>query len=65
MGDVIADPACAKGRHAWGSVRYGDKLMYEYGDDELRANALEELADAINYLMVLGQRKGTQRKETP
>lgn len=48
--------ATARGRHAWGSIRYGDRLMYEYSNDELRANALEELADAVNYLTVLEQR---------
>ena len=48
--------ATAKGRHAWGSIRYGDRLMYEYTDEELRANALEELADAVNYFMLLEQR---------
>lgn len=52
--------ACAKGRHAWGSIRYGDRLMYEYTDDEVRANALEELADAVNYLCVLEQREAAR-----
>ena len=56
--DVIL--AAARGRHAWGSIRYGDRLMYEYDDDELRANALEELADAVNYLTVLEQREAAR-----
>lgn len=42
--------AVARGRHAEGSLRYGDKLMYEYTQDELLAEASQELGDAINYL---------------
>lgn len=42
--------AVAKGRHAEGSLRYGDRLMYEYTQDELLAEASQELGDAINYL---------------
>ena len=45
--DVIL--AIAKGRHALGSVRYGDRLMYEYSQEELQAQTLEELADAVVY----------------
>lgn len=41
--------AGARGRLIWGHYRFRDTLMYEYGVDELRANAAEELFDAINY----------------
>lgn len=50
--------AIARGRHAWGHYRYGDGLMYEYDQDELVANAAEELADAINYLALMLRRRG-------
>ena len=49
--------AAAKGRHAEGSLRYGDRLMYEYDDATLRAEALQELADAVNYYVVLLSRE--------
>jgi hypothetical protein len=49
--------AVAKGRHAEGHYRYADKLMYEYADDELIAEASQELGDAINYVMLLLSRK--------
>lgn len=39
----------ARGRLIWGHYRFRDSLMYEYGPDELRANAAEEIFDAINY----------------
>ena len=49
--------AIARGRHALGHYRYGDTLMYEYGQNELLANAAEELADAIAYIaLYLGRR---------
>lgn len=41
--------AGARGRLVWGHYRFRDALMYEYDSDELRANAAEELFDAINY----------------
>ena len=40
----------ARGKLVWGHYRYRDRLMYEYGTDQLRAEAVEELGDAINYL---------------
>ena len=49
--------AAAKGRHAEGSIRFGDTLMYEYDDATLRAEALQELADAVNYYVVLLSRE--------
>ena len=49
--------AAARGRHAEGSIRYGDRLMYEYDDATLRAEALQELADAVNYFVVLLSRE--------
>ena len=49
--------AAARGRHAEGSVRFGDTLMYEYDDATLRAEALQELADAVNYFVVLLSRE--------
>lgn len=48
--DRAALIALAKGRHVEGHYRYADKLMYEYSRDELRAEASQELGDAINYL---------------
>lgn len=42
--------AIARGRHCWGHYRFGDKLMYEYGPEELEANAVEELADGVVYI---------------
>lgn len=50
--------AAALGRHAEGSIRFGDRLMYELTPDELEAEALQELADAVNYLMVRRQKLG-------
>jgi hypothetical protein len=32
--------AVARGRHAWGHYRYGDRLMYEYTDEELAASTV-------------------------
>lgn len=43
----------ARGRHVEGSYRYGDKLMYEYTQNELKAEAAQELADAVNYIALL------------
>ena len=42
--------AMAKGRHAEGSLRFGDRLMYEHDQDTLLAEAAQEIADAINYV---------------
>lgn len=42
--------AIAKGRHAEGSLRFGDTLMYEHSQDTLLAEAAQELGDAINYV---------------
>lgn len=52
--------AVARGRHAEGSLRYGDRLMYEYTQDELLAEASQELGDAINYLALYIARKSAQ-----
>jgi hypothetical protein len=49
--------AMARGRHAEGHYRYGDTLMFEYGQDELVAEAAQEVADAICYLALMLQRK--------
>jgi hypothetical protein len=40
----------ARGRLVEGHYRYRDRLMYEYSNDELLAEAAQELADAINYV---------------
>lgn len=48
--DRTALIALARGRHVEGHYRYRDGLMYEYGQDELKAEASQEVADAINYL---------------
>lgn len=48
--------AAALGRHAEGSIRFGDTLMYELTPDELHAEALQELADAVNYFIVRRQK---------
>jgi hypothetical protein len=48
--------AMARGRHAEGHYRYGDTLMFEYGQDELVAEAAQEVADAICYLALNLQR---------
>lgn len=42
--------ALAKGRHVEGHYRFRDGLMYEYDADTLKAEASQELADAINYI---------------
>ena len=49
--------AVAKGRHAEGSLRFGDTLMYEHSQDTLLAEAAQELGDAINYLALWLQRE--------
>lgn len=54
--DRAALIALAKGRHVEGHYRYADKLMYEYSTDELRAEASQELGDAINYISLFLQR---------
>jgi hypothetical protein len=48
--------AMARGRHAEGHYRYGDTLMFEYGQEELVAEAAQEVADAICYLALNLQR---------
>ena len=48
--------AMARGRHAEGHYRYGDRLMFEYGQDELVAEAAQEVADAICYIALLLKR---------
>jgi len=40
----------AAGRLVEGHYRYRDRLMYEYDADTLKAEAAQEVADAINYL---------------
>lgn len=40
----------ARGKLVWGHYRYRDRLMYEYEAQQLVAEAVEELGDAINYL---------------
>lgn len=40
----------ARGRHVEGHYRFGDKGLFEYGHMELKAEASQELADAIVYL---------------
>ena len=40
----------AKGRHIHGHYLYEDKFLYEYTPSRLRAEASEELADAIVYI---------------
>jgi len=39
----------ARGRLVEGHFRYGDRLMYEYTAEQLNAETVQELADAINY----------------
>jgi hypothetical protein len=51
--------AMARGRHAEGHYRYGDSLMFEYSQDELVAEAAQELADAICYLSLLLRRSAS------
>lgn len=57
---VVNEPelliAIAKGRHAEGSLRFGDRLMYEHSQDTLVAEAGQELADAVNYIALWLQR---------
>ena len=48
--DRTALIAAAKGRHVEGHYRYRDGLMYEFSNDELLAEASQEVGDAINYL---------------
>lgn len=48
--------AQAKGRLVEGHYRYGDRLMYEYTQDQLLAETSQELADAINYITLWQQR---------
>lgn len=48
--------AIAKGRHAEGSLRFGDRLMFEYDQNTLLAECSQELGDAINYLALWLQR---------
>jgi hypothetical protein len=40
----------ARGRLVEGHFRYGDRLMYELDRDQLAAETVQELADAINYI---------------
>jgi hypothetical protein len=47
----------SKGRLVEGHYRFGDRLMYEYDQDTLRAEASQELADAINYVHLLLSRQ--------
>lgn len=58
--DRAALIAAARGRLVEGHYRYGDKLMYEYGVDELKAEASQEVADAINYLHLRVERTATR-----
>ena len=48
--------AMARGRHAEGHYRFGDSLMFEYSQNELTAEAAEEIADAICYVALLLRR---------
>jgi hypothetical protein len=45
--------AIAKGRHAEGEYRFDGKGMYTMSGDRLRAEASQELADAINYVALM------------
>lgn len=58
---LVSEPdvflAMAKGRHAEGSLRFGDRLMYEHSQDTLLAEAAQELADAVNYVALWLQRE--------
>ena len=49
--------AAAKGRHVEGHYRYADTLMYELSNADLRAEASQELADAINYIALVLSRR--------
>lgn len=51
--------AMANGRHAEGEYRFGSVGMYALSPDELRAEASQELADAINYTALLLMRDAT------
>lgn len=42
--------ALARGRHVEGHLRYGDVGLFEHGHRELRAEAGQEIGDAIVYL---------------
>ena len=42
--------ALARGRHVEGHYRYEDKGLFEHSHQELRAEAAQEIADAIVYL---------------
>lgn len=57
--------AAARGRLVEGHYRYGDRLMYEYTPDELKAEASQEVADAINYLHVRVERRPTRLRGEP
>lgn len=48
--------AMARGRHAEGHYRHRDALMFEYSQDELTAEAAQELADAVCYIALKIQR---------
>lgn len=48
--------AMARGRHAEGHYRHQDSLMFEYSQNELTAEAAQELADAICYIALMLQR---------
>ena len=50
----------ARGRLVEGHYRYGDRLMYEYDQEQLQAEACQEIADAINYLHLRVQRQRPQ-----
>lgn len=58
---LLRDPelllAIARGRHAEGHYRYGDTLMFEYDQATLKAEAAQELADAICYVALLLERQ--------
>ena len=53
--------AQGKGRLVEGHYRFGDRLMYEYDDDTLRAEASQEVADAVNYIHLLLSRQPSLR----
>jgi hypothetical protein len=46
----------ARGRHAEGHYRFGDSLMFEYGQEQLVAEAAQEIADAVCYLSLMLRR---------
>lgn len=48
--------AMARGRHAEGHYRFGDTLMFEHSQNTLRAEAAQELADAICYIALFLRR---------